>query len=47
MDHWAGPECNMINGTDGASFPPGISRKKPLFAFAPDLCRYVDSLIVF
>lgn len=37
---WSSEECNMINGTNGASFHPVISKKERLYMFSSDLCRY-------
>lgn len=31
----------MINGTNGASFHPVISKDETLYMFSSDLCRYV------
>lgn len=34
--------CNMINGTDGSSYPPFRQDRKPFFIFSPDICRSVE-----
>ncbi|XP_053464675.1 platelet glycoprotein 4-like [Nycticebus coucang] len=33
--------CDMINGTDGASFPPFLEKTRVLYIFFPDVCRSV------
>lgn len=39
LPFWAGPTCNMINGTDGGQFPPFVSKDNTLYVFSTDLCR--------
>ncbi|XP_027880667.1 lysosome membrane protein 2c [Xiphophorus couchianus] len=39
LDWWTSDECNMINGTNGASFHPIISKNEVLHMFSSDLCR--------
>ncbi|XP_056288910.1 lysosome membrane protein 2c isoform X3 [Pseudoliparis swirei] len=39
MSWWTSDECNMINGTNGASFHPVISKNETLYMFSSDLCR--------
>lgn len=39
LDWWTTDECNMINGTNGASFHPVITKNETLYMFASDLCR--------
>ncbi|XP_047228869.1 lysosome membrane protein 2c isoform X1 [Girardinichthys multiradiatus] len=39
LDWWTSDECNMINGTNGASFHPIISKNAELYMFSSDLCR--------
>ncbi|KAM6984692.1 lysosome membrane protein 2c [Aplochiton taeniatus] len=39
LDWWSTDECNMINGTNGASFHPIISKNDTLYMFSSDLCR--------
>ncbi|XP_038139578.1 lysosome membrane protein 2c [Cyprinodon tularosa] len=51
LDWWTSDECNMINGTNGASFHPIISKNEVLYMFSSDLCRslyavYTDDMIV-
>uniref|UniRef100_W5KRP1 Lysosome membrane protein 2-like n=1 Tax=Astyanax mexicanus TaxID=7994 RepID=W5KRP1_ASTMX len=41
LDWWNTPECNMINGTNGASFHPIISKTERLYMFSSDLCRSI------
>lgn len=38
---WNDRYCNMMNGTDGAQFPPPVTKKDVLYAYTPDLCRSV------
>lgn len=39
LDWWTSDECNMINGTNGASFHPIINQNETLYMFSSDLCR--------
>lgn len=39
LDWWTTDECNMINGTNGASFHPVITKNETLYLFSSDLCR--------
>ncbi|TNN71357.1 Lysosome membrane protein 2 [Liparis tanakae] len=39
MNWWTSDECNMINGTNGASFHPVVSKNETLYMFSSDLCR--------
>ncbi|XP_065099686.1 lysosome membrane protein 2c [Paramisgurnus dabryanus] len=39
LNWWSTDSCNMINGTDGASFHPVITKTEKLFIFSSDLCR--------
>lgn len=39
LDWWSTDYCNMINGTDGASFHPIITKTEKLYIFTSDLCR--------
>ncbi|XP_044536040.1 lysosome membrane protein 2 isoform X2 [Gracilinanus agilis] len=41
LNWWAAEKCNMINGTDGNSFHPLISKEETLYIFASDFCRSV------
>lgn len=36
---WSTDECNMINGTTGASFHPVVTKGEKLYMFSSDLCR--------
>ncbi|XP_061822459.1 lysosome membrane protein 2c [Nerophis lumbriciformis] len=38
---WTSEECNMINGTNGASFHPVITKQERLYMFSSDLCRSI------
>ncbi|KAK2892649.1 hypothetical protein QQF64_035572 [Cirrhinus molitorella] len=44
LSYWNDPYCNMINGTDGASFPPFLDKKETLFFFSSDICRSVSGV---
>ncbi|XP_051866189.1 lysosome membrane protein 2-like [Pristis pectinata] len=39
LDWWTTDTCNMINGTDGTSFHPLITKNETLHFFSSDLCR--------
>ncbi|XP_006270884.3 lysosome membrane protein 2 isoform X3 [Alligator mississippiensis] len=39
LDWWTTKTCNMINGTDGNSFHPLISKDEKLYVFSSDFCR--------
>uniref|UniRef100_A0A3Q4BZT2 Uncharacterized protein n=1 Tax=Mola mola TaxID=94237 RepID=A0A3Q4BZT2_MOLML len=39
LNWWSSDECNMINGTNGASFHPIITKEEMLYMFSSDLCR--------
>ncbi|XP_007519880.1 lysosome membrane protein 2 [Erinaceus europaeus] len=39
LDWWATEECNMINGTDGDSFHPLVTKDEVLYVFPSDFCR--------
>ncbi|XP_042534183.1 lysosome membrane protein 2 [Dipodomys spectabilis] len=41
LDWWTTDICNMINGTDGDSFHPLITKEEVLYVFSSDLCRSV------
>ncbi|KAG9280477.1 platelet glycoprotein 4 [Astyanax mexicanus] len=41
VSFWKDRYCDMINGTDGSSFPPFLDKKKPLYFFSSDICRSV------
>ncbi|XP_051547208.1 platelet glycoprotein 4-like isoform X2 [Myxocyprinus asiaticus] len=44
VSYWNDTYCNMINGTDGASFPPFLDKKKPLHFFSSDICRSISTV---
>ncbi|XP_072227878.1 lysosome membrane protein 2c [Leuresthes tenuis] len=44
LNWWTSDECNMINGTNGASFHPIISKNEALYMFSSDLCRSLYAL---
>ncbi|XP_006871643.1 PREDICTED: lysosome membrane protein 2 isoform X2 [Chrysochloris asiatica] len=41
LDWWGTESCNMINGTDGDSFHPLITKDEILYVFPSDFCRSV------
>ncbi|KAE8285145.1 Lysosome membrane protein 2 85 kDa lysosomal membrane sialoglycoprotein [Larimichthys crocea] len=44
LNWWTSDECNMINGTNGASFHPAITKDETLYMFSSDLCRSLYAL---
>nr|XP_009941872.1 PREDICTED: platelet glycoprotein 4 isoform X2 [Opisthocomus hoazin] len=40
LSYWEG-HCDMVNGTDGASFPPFVKKDQTLRFFSSDICRSV------
>ncbi|XP_077479354.1 lysosome membrane protein 2c [Stigmatopora argus] len=44
LNWWTTDECNMINGTDGASFHPVLSKDEILYMFSSDLCRSIYAI---
>ncbi|XP_043822192.1 platelet glycoprotein 4 [Dromiciops gliroides] len=40
LSYWTG-YCNMINGTDAASFPPFVEKTRILRFFSSDICRSI------
>ncbi|XP_069781585.1 lysosome membrane protein 2-like isoform X2 [Narcine bancroftii] len=43
LDWWTTASCNMINGTDGTSFHPLITKNETLPFFSSDICRSLYS----
>uniref|UniRef100_A0A4W5RJX8 Scavenger receptor class B, member 1 n=1 Tax=Hucho hucho TaxID=62062 RepID=A0A4W5RJX8_9TELE len=41
---WTTDECNMINGTNGASFHPVITKNETLYMFSSELCRSIYAI---
>ncbi|XP_076065666.1 lysosome membrane protein 2-like [Oratosquilla oratoria] len=39
LQFWKTKECNKIEGTDGTSYPPGITRDSTVHMFNKNLCR--------
>ncbi|KAL7633573.1 UNVERIFIED_CONTAM: hypothetical protein RMT77_016106 [Armadillidium vulgare] len=39
LKYWKTAECNRINGTDGTSYPPRLSKDDVLYMFNENLCR--------
>ena len=42
LPFWEGDACNMIRGTDGASFHPFVNSSQPLWIFSTDICRSIS-----
>ncbi|OAF70892.1 hypothetical protein A3Q56_01308 [Intoshia linei] len=42
MNVWNNDATNMINGTDGTLWNPYVDKLKPLYLFAPEVCRSVS-----
>ncbi|XP_003782854.1 platelet glycoprotein 4-like [Otolemur garnettii] len=40
LSYWAS-YCDMINGTDGTSFPPFLEKTRVLYIFSADICRSI------
>ncbi|XP_053113886.1 platelet glycoprotein 4 [Hemicordylus capensis] len=40
LGYWEG-YCDMVNGTDGASFPPFVKKDETLRFFSSDICRSI------
>ncbi|NXC09280.1 CD36 protein, partial [Orthonyx spaldingii] len=40
LSYWKG-HCDMVNGTDGASFPPFVKKDQVLRFFSSDICRSI------
>lgn len=43
LNYWYTDYANMINGTDGSMFHPGVDKKEDLYMFSPDLCRSISA----
>ncbi|XP_042228429.1 lysosome membrane protein 2-like [Homarus americanus] len=41
LSFWKTDECNQIKGTDGSSFPPGVTEDTVLYMFNENLCRSI------
>ncbi|KAM4037998.1 platelet glycoprotein 4 [Anomaloglossus baeobatrachus] len=41
LSFWKDNYCDMINGTDAASFPPFVDKNVPLFFFSSEICRSI------
>ncbi|XP_044133098.1 platelet glycoprotein 4 [Bufo gargarizans] len=41
LSYWKDDYCDMINGTDAASFPPFVNNKVPLYFFSSEICRSI------
>ncbi|XP_069483784.1 platelet glycoprotein 4 [Ambystoma mexicanum] len=41
LPYWNDNYCNMINGTDAASFPAFVDKSKILRFFSPEICRSI------
>ncbi|XP_060746357.1 lysosome membrane protein 2c [Tachysurus vachellii] len=44
LDWWTTDQCNMINGTNGATFHPIINKTEKLYMFSSDLCRSIYAI---
>ncbi|XP_062868044.1 lysosome membrane protein 2c [Trichomycterus rosablanca] len=44
LDWWSTDECNMINGTNGATFHPIVTKTERLYMFSSDLCRSIYAM---
>ncbi|KAG7320876.1 hypothetical protein KOW79_015291 [Hemibagrus wyckioides] len=44
LDWWTTEQCNMINGTNGATFHPIINKTERLYMFSSDLCRSIYTM---
>ncbi|XP_037607909.1 lysosome membrane protein 2c [Sebastes umbrosus] len=44
LNWWTSDVCNMINGTNGASFHPVINKNETIYIFSSDLCRSIYAL---
>ncbi|XP_073480120.1 platelet glycoprotein 4 [Aquarana catesbeiana] len=44
LSYWKDNYCDMINGTDAASFPPFVDKKKALYFFSSEICRSIYGL---
>ncbi|XP_063708642.1 sensory neuron membrane protein 1-like [Culicoides brevitarsis] len=42
LDNYDGEECNEIKGTDGLFFPPFLTKKSKIHAFASPICRSIS-----
>ncbi|KAM9388445.1 platelet glycoprotein 4 isoform 1-T2 [Phaethornis superciliosus] len=40
LSYWEG-SCDLVNGTDGASFPPFVKKSQVLRFFSSDICRSI------
>ncbi|XP_062928875.1 platelet glycoprotein 4 isoform X1 [Mobula hypostoma] len=41
LPFWNDSYCDMINGTDGSSFPPFLHNEKKIYFFSSDICRSI------
>lgn len=41
LKYWLADSCNALLGTDGSSFPPGITEDSTLHLFNDNLCRSI------
>ncbi|KAG8439980.1 hypothetical protein GDO86_005955 [Hymenochirus boettgeri] len=44
LSYWSDSYCDMINGTDAASFPPHVKNNKRLYFFSSEICRSIYGL---
>ncbi|KAG8577088.1 hypothetical protein GDO81_010064 [Engystomops pustulosus] len=41
LSYWSDDYCDMINGTDAASFPPSVDKNLRLYFFSSEICRSI------
>lgn len=41
LHYWKTDSCNKVQGSDGSSFPPDVTRDTTLYMFNENLCRSV------
>ncbi|KAM8973017.1 platelet glycoprotein 4 [Pelodytes ibericus] len=41
LSYWKDDYCDMLNGTDAASFPPNVDKSKLLYFFSSEICRSI------
>lgn len=39
LPYWGGDKCNMLNGSDGTQFLPGLTKHNSIYVFSSELCR--------
>ncbi|XP_063301512.1 platelet glycoprotein 4 [Pelobates fuscus] len=41
LSYWKDDYCDMLNGSDAASFPPSVDKNKLLYFFSSEICRSI------